>query len=299
MISCLLSGLKALSLLKFKKKMNTIPQPILISASTRISTLIRANPAAIEVIASINKHFQKLRNPLLRKVLASRVTIADAARIGGTEVSVFFDRLKAIGFVPEGEGVAASTPAATPKPDLPPLGLTLDVREALQSGHDPFREIMAAAEQLPPNQALLIINTFEPIPLLAILGKKGFSHYTGYPETNVVYTYFYRTGPAAPQNNRQVHDPRAAFDRLVHQYQENLVEIDVRQMEMPQPMITILEALSTLAAGKALFVYHRRLPQYLLPQLAERGFAYAYSEMGPNQVHLLIYKIPGHELDNG
>lgn len=279
--------------------MNTSPQSTLISASTRISTLIRANPEAIEVIASINKHFQKLRNPLLRKVLASRVTIADAARIGGTEVSVFFDKLKTIGFVSEGEGAAATVPAAAPKPALPPVGIALDVREDLQNGNDPFKQIMAAADQVPAHQSLLIINTFEPIPLLAILGKKGFGHYTSYPETNVVYTYFYRTGPAAAQSHRAVYDPRAAFDQLMHQYRDKLLKIDVRQMEMPQPMMTILETLPTLAAGQALFVYHRRLPQYLLPQLPERGFAYAYSEQGPNEVHLLIYKIPGHELDNG
>ena len=62
-------------------------------------------------------------------------------------------------------------------------------------------------------------------------------------------------------------------------------------------MISILEALPKLAPDQALLVYHRRVPQYLLPQLPERGFAFAIAEPAPDEVRLLIYKIPGHEPD--
>ena len=40
-----------------------------IAANTKISVLIKENPAAIDAIATINKHFEKLRNPVLRKIL--------------------------------------------------------------------------------------------------------------------------------------------------------------------------------------------------------------------------------------
>ena len=279
------------------KQMNSTQQQFIISANTRISTLIRVNPAVIEVIASINKHFRKLRNPLLRKVLASRVTIADAARIGGTEVDVFFEKLKDLGFVADPAAVAANKPAAASQPDLPPVGLTLDVREALQQGHDPFKEIMAAVEQLPANKSLLIINTFEPVPLYVLLRNKGFAHYTRQPEANLVYSYFYAGGPAVASKAPAQH-PVASFESLQQQYRNNLVELDVRDLEMPLPMITILEALARLAPAQALLVHHRRVPQYLLPQLAHRGFACAMAAPGPDQVRLLIYKIPGHELNN-
>lgn len=278
--------------------MNTTGPEFIISANTRISTLIKADPAVIEVIASINKHFQKLRNPLLRKVLASRITIAEAARIGGTEVEVFFEKLKILGFVSDRADVATSIPAATPQPDLPPVGLTLDVRKTLQQGHDPFKEIMAAAETLPLNQSLLIVNTFEPIPLYALLRKKGYAYYTCQPETNLVYTYFYRIGPAVVVNDEQDQSPVTFFASLRQQYQNNLVEIDVRHLEMPLPMMTILETLPQLNPGQALLVYHRRVPQYLLPQLAERGFGFATEAPAPDEVRLLIYKITGHESAN-
>lgn len=74
-----------------------------INTQTRISTLIKHNPEAIDAIASINPHFNKLRNPVLRAVLAPRVSIADAARIGKCRPEDFFDKLKAIGFEIESE----------------------------------------------------------------------------------------------------------------------------------------------------------------------------------------------------
>ena len=89
-----------------------------ISEKTKISALIKANPAAVEAIASISSHFEKLRNPLLRKILAPRVTIADAARMGNTSTQVFFDKLLPLGFVvTETAGPAATAPA--PAPEMP------------------------------------------------------------------------------------------------------------------------------------------------------------------------------------
>lgn len=277
--------------------MNSSSQAIPISAQTRISTVLRAHPEALETIAAINPHFEKLRNPFLRRVLASRVTIADAARIGGTKVGVFFEKLAALGFVAEGRGAAGHALAAAPQPELPPVGITLDVRQALQNGHDPFKEIMAAADQLPSDKSLLLINTFEPIPLYGVLGHKGFGHYTSQQAADLVHTYFYRTGQPR-QVSRQA-SPALAFDRLRQQYQSQLVELDVRHLEMPGPMVTVLEALNGLSGGQALLVVHRRVPQYLLNQLPGRGFAYALRQDGPDLVQLLIYKISGHEPVNG
>ncbi|MGV3641657.1 MAG: DUF2249 domain-containing protein [Adhaeribacter sp.] len=270
--------------------MNKVLPPMHISAQTRISTLIRANPGVIAAIASINKHFRKLENPLLRKVLASRVTIADAARIGGTEVSVFFDKLKDLGFVCEGEEGNTGTPVDSSKPALPPVGLRLDVREDLQNGRDPFQTIMQAAEQLPAGQSLLLINTFEPIPLFSVLGKKGFSHYTEKPQANLVLTYFYRTSTPGDTPAPAEAGPGNGFDEGRARFRDQLRELDVRHLEMPLPMVTILETLPTLGPGQALLVYHRRVPQYLLPQLEERGYAISWKETGPGEVQLLIYK---------
>jgi hypothetical protein len=55
-------------------------------------------------------------------------------------------------------------------------------------------------------------------------------------------------------------------------------------------MHTILEALNTLPVNEALFVYHKRIPVFLLPELEERKFTYRINEVSDAEVHLLIYK---------
>ena len=55
-------------------------------------------------------------------------------------------------------------------------------------------------------------------------------------------------------------------------------------------MITILEALDLLTDGEALYVYHKRIPVFLLPELKERDFDYRIREISESEVHLLIFK---------
>lgn len=64
-----------------------------VTRRTKISEIIKHDKNAIEAIISVNSHFEKLRNPILRKVLAPRVTIEDAARIGKCKVNDLFSAL--------------------------------------------------------------------------------------------------------------------------------------------------------------------------------------------------------------
>ena len=65
----------------------------------------------------------------------------------------------------------------------------------------------------------------------------------------------------------------------------------MRGLEMPQPMHKILSSLDEIPADHALYVYHKRIPVYLLPELSDRGFEYRFKEIGDGEVHLLIYKL--------
>lgn len=51
-----------------------------------------------------------------------------------------------------------------------------------------------------------------------------------------------------------------------------LVDVDARGLEPPQPMLRILEALAALAVGATLRARTDRRPMHLYPLLAERGF---------------------------
>lgn len=269
-----------------------------ISAKTKISELINFNPLCIDAIASINKHFLKLKNPVLRKILASRVTIADAAKIGHSTVEEFYKRLKPLGFdkdctTPE-ENIQT---ADSIKPVLKwkeRKVTTLDVRSDLQSGKDPFQKIMSTIKSIPIDTVLCVINSFVPFPLINILNRKGFEHYVHKDEDGVVYTYF-----KLPENKNEkkvIKEPATSlvetqsFDEMVRLYKNKMEMIDVREMGMPFPMIAILKALEKLPEGFALFVQHKRVPQFLLVELKERHFNFLLQEIGELNVQMLIFK---------
>src|SRR5688500_6775001 len=133
-----------------------------ITSQTKISALIKANPAVIDAIASINAHFKKLHNPFLRKVLASRVTIAEAAKIGKVDIRLFFERLKPLGFDADesagpGEAQPGSMNAAAPEFDC-----RLDVRPDIDRGEDPFIKILDMLAKIEVGDTMLLVNSFEP-----------------------------------------------------------------------------------------------------------------------------------------
>jgi len=59
---------------------------------------------------------------------------------------------------------------------------------------------------------------------------------------------------------------------------------------MPEPMTTILEELEQLPEGFALFVDHKKVPQFLLPELEERNFEIHFKKRSIDHLQLLIFK---------
>jgi len=271
---------------------------MIISAKTKISELIKHNKETIEVIGSINKHFKKLKNPLLRKALASRVTLADAAKIGGVPVSVMIDKLKEIGFKTDDEcGRGPVLPDEEYGLNKKEIHMSkkiieeLDVRPILEGGIDPFEVIMAKLKSMDKKHTLKIINTFEPIPLLNILKKKGYQYHTERPGPGEVHTYLEKTDDV-PEETIKEAEPviNLTYDSVLEKYAGKMKEIDVRDLEMPMPMVTILEELEHLNPQTALFVHHKRLPQYLLPELKDRSYNWVSKELKEGDLKLIIFK---------
>lgn len=55
---------------------------------------------------------------------------------------------------------------------------TLDVREDLRQGREPFQKIMATVASLAPDEDFELIAPFEPFPLYTVLEQRGFEHET-------------------------------------------------------------------------------------------------------------------------
>ena len=270
---------------------------ITINADTKISTLIKHHPQAMEAIISISPKFNKLRNPLLQRLMAARTSISMASKIGGCSVEDFFAKLEPLGFIVdrttgvETESVGKDYPVfmqTLTKDNV----VDLDVRSTIESGGDPITQILGVVNTLPDGKILKLINTFVPEPLIQLLGKKGYQSFSDVISEDLVYTYFSKpqeaTGAATTITVEAVGSE--GWDDLLKKYDQKLKTIDVRALEMPLPMLTILDELEHLAEGMELFVYHKRIPVFLLPELKERGFEYRANEIRDDEVHLLIYK---------
>lgn len=268
---------------------------ITINANTKISVLLKQHPDALDAIVSISPKFNKLRNPLLRKLMASRTTISMASKIGGCSVNDFFEKLKPLGFTVDKAVDAAATASPSPTPDfvknvLPENIVELDVRPVLDSGKDPFNMIRQKVDRLKPQQVLKLINSFDPIPLIQILEKQGYQSWSDIVTENLVHTYFHKTEQVKESDAPQVQTNNEDWDSILKRFDTKLKTIDVRQLEMPLPMLTILDELDKLPDDNALYVYHKRIPVFLLPEVKERKFEYRIKELSDSEVHLLIFR---------
>jgi uncharacterized protein (DUF2249 family) len=160
--------------------------------------------------------------------------------------------------------------------------ITLDVREDIRNGREPFSKIMRTVSSLKPNEDLRLLAPFEPAPLYAVLAQHGFSPEAKRLEAGDWEVLFTRDSQAAPKaaTNRATKPnsaPKSA-DGGPQTAAPLYLEVDARGLEPPQPLVKILEAVAALPEGKGLRAHTDRRPMHLYDKLAERGFAGETSE---------------------
>ena len=268
---------------------------ITINENTKIATILKQHPGALNVIVSISSKFRKLRNPILRKLMAGRTSVAMASKIGGCTPNDFLKKLQPLGFEIKNSTNIVEKNETRQLPDflkniIQEQIVELDVRQVIARGKDPLNIILEKIKSLQPGQVLKITNTFEPIPLMLLLNKQGFESYADVIHDDLVLTYFFKTNEIKFTEPSIKDDASANWDTVLQRFVGKMKTIDVTKMEMPLPMLTILDSLKDLPDDNALFVYHKRIPVYLLPELAERKFDYRIKEIKDGEVHLLIFK---------
>lgn len=271
-----------------------------INERTKISELIKADPGVIEALASFNPHFNKLRNPVLRNLLAKRVSISDACRIAGCKPRDFLDRMASMGFETEGTGIslkAARANHAAPASIAGMPTVELDVRPVLARGDDPLKLIQETVRGLRAEECLKIVNAFEPTPLINLLAKRGYESWIERLAEDLYITWFVKSEPSSNKPGvsagiESVLETTGEFEQILQSFgKSKLHTIDVRDLPMPLPMRHIMECLPKLKQDEALFVYHKKVPVYLLPELKELGFRYFIQDLGDGRVNMLICKI--------
>ena len=151
--------------------------------------------------------------------------------------------------------------------------MTLDVREDIRSGHEPFAKIMQTVAHLKDNEQLLLIAPFEPTPLFAVLAQRGYSHQSK-PTPDGDFEVLFTPGSAdsAKSEVTTVRSQPSSGSKPRSCTGTPVIEVDARGLEPPQPLVKILEALATLPEGVRLRAHTDRRPMHLYAQLEERGF---------------------------
>lgn len=265
-----------------------------ITKDMKISKMLTLYPHTLNVLLKASPHFKKLKNKILRKALAGRVTVTQAASIAGVDLySLLFElnnsinnSIEPIKFMSDemyGEKILKQKPDVIEKSSVDKIH-HLDVRPVIDSGKDPFQDIMAAVKELTTDEILLIINSFEPIPLYAVLAKKGFEHWTE-KDNDVFRIYFYKDKEAVQDENSEQQKTLSKETDY-----EKVIEVDVRELVPPEPMIKILETLSQVDDNTLLLVHHHREPMMLYPKLEERGYEAVSNKIEENYFKVVITK---------
>ena len=285
----------------------------MIRPSDRVAEVLRNDASLIEAFVAASPVFQGLRNPAIRKTMGRLATIEQAARVAGMDPEVLAERLNR---ARSGGPSQTDRPRKTDEREKPsterdrmptihtdaPARLAkipadqvvdLDVREDLRNGQEPFSRIMAARREVPPGGVLRLRAIFEPVPLYAVMAKQGFDHWTEELAADDWRVWFY---PAQAENEAPPSDghagaqapPATPGPAQAAGEGEDVIVLDVRGMEPPEPMVRTLAALETLPTGKTLLQINERLPLFLLPKLEELGFQHQVRQQNDGLVRVFI-----------
>ncbi|MEO8231244.1 MAG: DUF2249 domain-containing protein [Ignavibacteriota bacterium] len=260
----------------------------------KISKMLSEFPETLQVLINFSPHFSKLNNKLLRKTLASRVNVEQAAGIAGVNLTILLTKLndvinnKTIFQTEQLENFKEEMNENT-KPERldkisPDKFIKLDVRPTIDSGKDPFLEIMQAIKSLKDDDVLHLINSFEPMPLYSVLSNKGYEHWTE-KVGDVFNVYFFKDNSKSIKTEQGKEDAKTVNTDL-----KKVIEIDVRELAPPEPMIKVLESLSEVDEETVLVVHHHREPAMLYPKLEERGYTAMTNKIEENYYKVIITK---------
>lgn len=270
-----------------------------VSPNMKVSDVLKRYPQLLDVLFEQSPHFWRLRNPVLRRIFPRLVTVAQAAVMGGLEPAALVRTLNsALGEADAEIGPITinSIAGASPPPWLESaqVAAALDVRESQRRRVDPFATIMAAVSPVAVGQVFQLRNSFEPLPLYDVLGKRGFVPWARQLAQDDWEIFFFRASDrgaipceiAAPVDRSH----SAVVQEKGCSSNSDEISIDVRGLLPPQPMARILDALDRLKQGQTLIVHHARRPVHLYPRLSELGYVYETTELAPDRVDIRIRK---------
>lgn len=157
-------------------------------------------------------------------------------------------------------------------PDFDPSQVAdLDVRDVIREGGEPLPAILAAADRLAPGGVLHLRSPFQPVPLFAVMGQRGFVHYSTMFASDDWSTWFWHEGEQVERHPEAV--PAARSPAPDGSW-------DLRDLPPPEPLLALLERVET--ATTPFVVVLPFAPTPLAALLDGQGWAMAAPETLPD-----------------
>jgi hypothetical protein len=150
--------------------------PTTISATTKLSKALELHPDVLEYIISLDPHdFDRLRNPVMRKLMSPRISLGRIAMMTGISINALLEQIAVLsGATVELSTVEIlNTPSSSERPewvmDATRTVNLLPMDKLLTE--DPMPPVMLEVKKLKPGEVLLIRHKWEPQPFYDIWSK--------------------------------------------------------------------------------------------------------------------------------
>ena len=182
---------------------------IKVYASSKLSEALKLHPDVLDYIVSLNPHdFQRLHNPLMRKLMPPRITLARIAEMTHTPIFTLLERLHEVAqsYLTDEDRVELASLLAdgqeTPlpiNPDTMPTWARQDVAavvDLLESDArldaDPMPPIFRTLKKAAPGDVVLVKHQWEPQPLYDIWSKQGIEYFSAQQSEDEWWIYLRR-----------------------------------------------------------------------------------------------------------
>ena len=168
----------------------------------------------------------------------------------------------------------------------------LDVRPNLRNKLEPIQVIMDAVKRLDKDDVFVLHATFKPTPLFGVLKVKGFAGKAEQVGKDHWISTFvnkknkqWLTEDAEANTGQDADDVESVSDRA-----PELITLDNRGLEPPQPMIRTLSALERVRPGGEVDIHNDRVPMFLIEELQTLGYPFTVEEQPDGSAKVKIRK---------
>ena len=165
-----------------------------VDESSKLSKALKLHADVLDYIVSLNpRDFKRLYNPLMRRLMPPRISLARVAHMTGTPVMEMLTRIHEIAGCPltamerkelgtrlkDGRaGKLPSNPGTAPEWIRQEIAVVVDLLMSdVRLDADPLPPIMKSLKSLRAGEVMLVKHAWEPQPLYDIWNKQGVDYY--------------------------------------------------------------------------------------------------------------------------